>query len=375
MRNFLLLFAAAGLSSVAVAQEVAYVDTATAGINVDYSAVDAGTKLCQTANVTMSVAYADEYRTVALTAETDVVDKVVIDGKTYDLLKGVQGKTNPSGTLKAPQMSGAVFAFKCTADGYLYVFSKLTNNKNYYVWESSGSVQNTEDAMLAYSIAVFDPATGVKYAANLPSCRKDYEGVFAYDGGDVIAEGGDKYTSISWKREYVKLDGEKKTTWEEYETDAAVKASVDAWLAANPGKSLCAKNAEGADKYLCTSITDNGVAIATAQGIVAAANKGVCDWNGNASGVIAFSVVKDNTYYVNATGSKITCSGFVFIPGATKLAEISAAKGEDVPGAAIKEVSIDDLDAKAPIYNIQGQRVSKGFKGICIQGGKKFIVK
>ena len=89
--------------------------------------------------------------------------------------------------------------------------------------------------------------------------------------------------------------------------------------------------------------------------------------------MIAFSVVAGNTYYVNATGSKITCSGFVFTPGATKLAEIS--KGEDVPGAAIKEVSIDDLDANAPIYNIQGQRVSKGFKGICIQGGKKFIVK
>lgn len=368
MRNFLLLFAAAGLSSVAVAQEVAYVDTATAGINVDYSAVKAGTELCKTANVTMSVAYADEYRTVALTAENDAVDKVVIDGKTYDLLKGVQGKTNPSGTLKAPQMSGAVFAFKCEADGYLYVFSKLTDNKNYYVWESSGSVQNTEDAMLAYSIAVFDPATGVKYAANLPSCGKDYEGVFAY-GGDVIAEGGDKYTSISWKREYVKLDGKTKTTWEQYETDATVKANVDAWLAAN-GKSLCPKDAEGADKNLCTSITNNGVAIATAQGIVAAANGGECAWKGNASGVIAFSVVAGNTYYVNATGSKITCSGFVFTPGATKLAEISASKS-----AAIKEISIDDLDANAPIYNIQGQRVSKGFKGICIQGGKKFIVK
>ncbi len=369
MRNFLLLFAAAGLSSVAVAQEVAYVDTATVGISVDYKAVDAGTKLCQTANVTMSVAYADEYRTVALTAETDVVDKVVIDGKTYDLLKGVQGKTNPSGTLKAPQMSGAVFAFKCEADGYLYVFSKLTSSKNYYVWESSGSVQNTEDAMLAYSIAVFDPATGEKYAANLPSGEGDDEGLFAY-GGNVIAKGGDKYTSISWKREYVKLDGTNKTTWEQYETDATVKANVDAWLAANPDKSLCAKDAEGADKYLCTSITNNGVAIATAEGIVAAANKGVCDWNGNASGVIAFSVVKDNTYYVNATGSKITCSGFVFIPNATSLASISASKS-----AAIKEVSIDDLDANAPIYNIQGQRVSKGFKGICIQGGKKFIVK
>lgn len=42
---------------------------------------------------------------------------------------------------------------------------------------------------------------------------------------------------------------------------------------------------------------------------------------------------------------------------------------------AIKNVTIDELDANEPIYNILGNRVSKGYKGICIQGGRKFIVK
>lgn len=365
MNKLLLLLAAAGVSSAVIAQEVAYVDTATAQISVDYNAVKAGTVLCSTEHVTMSVGYDDQYKTVALTAEADVVNQIVIDGKTYNLPKGVQGNTNPTGTLAGPQTTGAVFQFDVRADGYLYVFSKLTYNKNYYVWAGTSS----DAPMIAYTISVFDPNTGVKYEGTLPSGTGDDEGIFAAEGKIVAANPG-AFTSISWSRTYVKLDGKTKTTWEQYETDADVKAEVDAWLAQN-GLTLCAKDAEGADKNLCTEIRNNGNAIATASAIVAAATGAPCAWEeGNATGVIAFPVAADVVYNFNATGSKVTCDGFVFIPNATSVATISASKS-----AAIKEVSIDDLDANAPIYNIQGQRVSKGFKGICIQGGKKFIVK
>ncbi len=371
MRNILLLLAAAGCSSAAFAQEVESVDTV--NITKDYAAVKAGTVLAKTDNVTMAVAYDDEYKTVALTAEADAVNQIVIDGKTYDLPKGVQGKTNPSGTLSAPQTSGAVFSFSVNTDGYLYVFSKLTYNKSYYVWEGTGSNRNSKDPMVAYAIAAFDPSTGEKYAATLPS---DEDGLFASEGKFLAPEDEAKaYTSTSWSRDYVKLDGTNKTTWEEYESDATVKEKVDAYLE-EKGLTLCAKDADGADANLCTKITNNGTAIATAAGIIAAANGGQCNWTtGNASGVVAFSVIAGNTYYFNATGSKVTCGGFLFIPGATELASISGAKGAETPETAIKEISISDLDADAPVYNIQGQRVGKNFKGVCIQGGKKFIVK
>lgn len=89
--------------------------------------------------------------------------------------------------------------------------------------------------------------------------------------------------------------------------------------------------------------------------------------------MIAFQVEKGKSYLLYGGGSKITCSGFVFIPGDTELATVKAEKAE--VELAIKNVTIDELDANEPIYNILGNRVSKGYKGICIQGGRKFIVK
>lgn len=39
----------------------------------------------------------------------------------------------------------------------------------------------------------------------------------------------------------------------------------------------------------------------------------------------------------------------------------------------ISDLTADKADANAPVYNLVGQRVSKGTKGILIQNGKKFI--
>lgn len=111
--------------------------------------------------------------------------------------------------------------------------------------------------------------------------------------------------------------------------------------------------------------------------MVASLSDQECAWSktgNNGLGVIAFPVYKDAYYNVNACGSKITCDGFVFVPGAEEdpLATIAATKDEST---AIKNIAIDELDTNAPIYNLQGQRVGEGYKGICIQNGKKFIVK
>ena len=101
-------------------------------------------------------------------------------------------------------------------------------------------------------------------------------------------------------------------------------------------------------------------------------------------GVIAFPVTA-GSYYVYAGGSKITSDGFVFAKGATEVATVSAATvaepepdpepDQETPSTAVKNISISSLDSNAPIYNLLGQRVQKGYKGICIQNGKKFMVK
>lgn len=46
-----------------------------------------------------------------------------------------------------------------------------------------------------------------------------------------------------------------------------------------------------------------------------------------------------------------------------------------VSAAGIKNVQTIEVNDKAPIYNLAGQRVSKDYKGVVIQNGKKFVRK
>ena len=46
-----------------------------------------------------------------------------------------------------------------------------------------------------------------------------------------------------------------------------------------------------------------------------------------------------------------------------------------VTAAGIKNVQTIEVNEKAPIYNLAGQRVGKDYKGVVIQNGKKFIKK
>lgn len=54
-------------------------------------------------------------------------------------------------------------------------------------------------------------------------------------------------------------------------------------------------------------------------------------------------------------------------------------QGDATVETGIEKVVVDldnnTLDANAPIYNLNGQRVTKDAKGVLIQGGKKFINK
>lgn len=313
MKSLLTLFAVASVSSLALAQQQsAFVDAvAFAGTGTEGTLRAAGDTVCKSDDVTMSVAFEDTYNKTSLTSEGSV-NQVVIGGQKYMLGDGVQGKNNAKeAELKKTVDRNAVFQFDVEADGYLYVISKVDAGKVYYVAGNNGS---TEGFRYAYSASVFSLSNGDNYAFTLPSLENN-PGVFSiYDGKDLTVA----------DTAFLDLKNNK------------------------PNKlvpSATCYTAAGGDKQ----------------------------WSGNASGVIAFQVEKDKSYLLYGGGTKITCSGFVFIPGATGLATVKAEKAE--VELAIKNVTIDELDANEPIYNILGNRVSKGYKGICIQGGRKFIVK
>ena len=272
----------------------------------------AGDTVCKSDDVTMSVAFADTYKKTSLTSEGDVKNQVVIGGQKYMFVDGVTGNTNPKeAELKKTVDKGAVFQLDVEADGYLYVISKVDAGKAYYVADNNGP---TVGYRYAYSASVFNLSNGDNYAFTLPSLENN-PGVFSICDSTGLTVANEAFLDLKNNK---------------------------------PNKlapSATCYTAAGGDKQ----------------------------WSGNASGVIAFQVEKDKSYLLYGGGSKITCSGFVFNPGATELATVKAEKAE--VELAIKKVTIDELDANEPIYNILGNRVSKGYKGICIQGGRKFIVK
>jgi len=95
----------------------------------------------------------------------------------------------------------------------------------------------------------------------------------------------------------------------------------------------------------------------------------------NGLGVIKFPVYADCKYIVNANGSKITAAGFAFSTTDDLVIKsdevvIIGAGGE----AAVKSIKTQE-QANGAIYNLAGQKVSKNFRGLTIQNGKKMMVK
>lgn len=312
-----LLFSAA-LFSAAMANaetESAFID-AEALLGADAKetavAVAAGKELCKSASVTMKAAWDDTYKIVAMCGDGDAeaAKSVTIDGVKYDAVTGIQGQTNPkeNNLTSGGQQTGAVFQFDVTADGTLYVFSKISYNKQYYVWE--GDVANNKGMMVAYTLKANTASDGTEVSYTLPADENGYYAGMGYNEEGVAA---------------LTEDGKLAKSNPAYDNGTAIN--------------------------FCVTFTKNDV---VSQGIINESS-----WNGNALGYIAFPVYKEaGTYYVNACGSKVTCDGFVFIPGdPTAIASVNAAP------------------ANAQIFNMLGQKVGANAKGLLIIDGKKVIRK
>lgn len=211
MKKIFTLVAASMMAAGAFAQtESAFIDTENTFNSSDAVAINADTKLCESANVVMYQAWDDTYKKVAMTGEADLVKAVSIDGVEYAMPAGIQCQTNPkeNNLTSFGQVSGAVFKFEVKADGILYVFGKMTYNKNYYVWEGNVGL----DAMpVAYTFAAGQVKDGQGDATVGYTLPGDELGYYVmgngYDDGTKylnaaqcveVAAGGDPATLTHW---------------------------------------------------------------------------------------------------------------------------------------------------------------------------------
>jgi len=99
---------------------------------------------------------------------------------------------------------------------------------------------------------------------------------------------------------------------------------------------------------------------------------------GNGLGVLYFPVFHDCKYFAHATGSKISWSGAYFT--ATEASSVKLAKEDGTEFELLGTAGIENLKANpdavnAPAYNLAGQKVAAGFKGLVIKNGVKMIQK
>lgn len=336
MKKILLLSAAFAACMSMNAQEVGVIDAAAIGLGSSSATpLAAGTVLAQTDNVTMTVAFDDEFKAVTVNGPK-VDDKnfksISADGTVlFPDDQGIQGSNNAktadggnTALTLQPAAQGCVYQFETKSDGVLYVFHKASSNKNYFVSEN-GNALGYEFAQLAES--------------PLPD-------VLTY-----TVTGDEKWNYVKTTQEPYGI------LWPEqmiakFDSDTLSTVAVGSNPVGTPLKSWA-------------KIGKNGVS------------------------AVKFNVSEGYTYLFNACGSKATVRGFYFVPGdiigdpeSVKLPTITVSTDDGVSRTlfagsgtvdGIESVSAAKAEGKGVAYNLAGQQVNKNYKGVVVKNGKKYI--
>ena len=170
------------------------VDGSAAGLGEEASAITAGTVLGSSDNIIVKAAYDDSYKVVS--CDYLGFNNVIVNGESFTFGKGVQGSTNPSGQklvdaeTSTPPTSGAVLQLEVKKDGYIVVVSKLSSNKEYYVWEGDA----TWAAPVAYSLYMDWSDAGI---ADHPTITYSWPAEPEYGYLDFAAANLDKYVDMT----------------------------------------------------------------------------------------------------------------------------------------------------------------------------------
>lgn len=99
---------------------------------------------------------------------------------------------------------------------------------------------------------------------------------------------------------------------------------------------------------------------------------------GNGLGVLYFPVAAGCKYFAHATGSKISWSGAYFAAAEASSVKVIKEDGTEfelLGTAGIENLKADPTSGNAVVYNLAGQKVAAGFKGLVIKNGVKMIQK
>ena len=125
---------------------------------------------------------------------------------------------------------------------------------------------------------------------------------------------------------------------------------------------LAVKIGDGKPFFICDAADGSALDKSAIKGVTENGDQTLDDdykWSDSGEFFVTFSAEANKSYYVFCTGSKLTFYGYTFTPGgSTGINNVKAAASNN-----------------SVIYNIAGQKVANGYKGLVIKDGKKMILK
>ena len=319
MKKYLLLAAGCAMTLASqAAVEVGFMDSQALGL-ADKPTLADNALLVETSNVTMTFLNGQEVS--AQNPDFNGFKYVVVDGEQIALVQGIGGTNNGTGNLVDGPTGGCIYNFEVKEDGWLIVPSKISSNKNFYVFE--GKIGQNPVAV-AYTLGM------------------DIQSEAFADVHEAV------YTLPADEMGYVNLEAANID-------DYTFETTTIAWpirIATHDGAAASAGNGTGAIVFKVWKEAGNYMVLATGSKM-------------NTCGYV----------FVPCNPDEYTPAVSVFCPASEgdtprdeKTVVITKGSGSSALGTIIA-----DENANAPMYNIYGQRVNESYKGLVIKNGVKFI--
>ena len=353
MKKTYFMAALAAFSMAATAQTVCTMDFDALGISGSTD-IAADMLLCEDENGALYAAFGDNAKPQSIKAG-GYENYTVNGGEELGMGSGLGGSNNPTFSYyeEGAPTAGWVFKYVAKADGYVTVLTKLSPNKQYLVMEG-------KTGALPYTLGF--ALNGEGYAYNQPEIKDEADENFGLidfndnpDNKYFIAgqiQSKNDAGELLWKDKDGNIVAGERPVWEEDGKEKKGGAVME--------------DVPGTHKPQFPYVT-----------------VGLASNPGNAAGIIQFNVLKDNSYYICALGSKIIIPGFIYTADAKPAITFTGAEVTPVTlsdkgaFAGVEGITVDSatLEVNAPIYNLMGVRVNADAKGILIQNGKKIIRK